>query len=302
MFSNTLTFLTVAALAWRVRAQDPACDATNPLTPASICAIRAAFGGSTVVPDVIPSFLPVGELHTVYGNVDVGGAQQLSPSRVASTPAVSFSAVPNTKSGPKYLLVMIDHDAGENADVLHWLQTDLTVGDNNALESKVKAAAPYAGPAPPEGSGTHRYVSLLYTQPADFVLPSSLQNLPAVPESGSARLKFSLTDFVSENNLGSPAGGMFFKSTYDNVAIPSNTISDSATGALPTGAAATTTGSHSTTKSTTSTKTGTTTGSTGSSQGTSTPAASQGGSDSAASALKVGSSGLLAVLAVYMLV
>lgn len=66
----TLALLFFASLTLSI---NPRC--ANPSTPVEIllCSQEAAFGGSLVVPQFIPSFDPTGVLHLVYGNVDVGG-------------------------------------------------------------------------------------------------------------------------------------------------------------------------------------------------------------------------------------
>ena len=54
---------------------------------------KAAFGGSLVVPQAIPSFEPLGVLHIVYGpkerRVDIGPAQQMPPERLVRQPFVA---------------------------------------------------------------------------------------------------------------------------------------------------------------------------------------------------------------------
>ena len=95
----------------------------------------------------------------VYLIVNAISAQQLAPNRVGNTPVISFdNVIPGSNSGPLYTLVMLDYDSTVPS-VLHWMQTDLTVqATTNLLTSNVAPAAQYAGPAPPQGSGVHRYV------------------------------------------------------------------------------------------------------------------------------------------------
>jgi len=57
----------------------------------------------------------------------------------------------------------------ENAEFLHWLITDLTIPEGKAADgsddidlSKGKVLMEYMGPAPPKGTGKHRYVILLF--------------------------------------------------------------------------------------------------------------------------------------------
>ena len=97
--------------------------------------------------------------NTSTGPVSIGGAQQLSPVRVGSTPAIAFNPLAGSATSPLYMLVMVDMDIPTSIKpgVLHWAQSDLTLNpDTGALTSNVKPVAQYAGPAPPQGNGTHR--------------------------------------------------------------------------------------------------------------------------------------------------
>lgn len=60
--------------------------------------------------------------------------------------------------------------------ILHWIQSDLvpattseTDGPGPAqLTSETHPIVDYAPPGPPPGSGPHRYIFILYEQPANF--------------------------------------------------------------------------------------------------------------------------------------
>jgi hypothetical protein len=51
---------------------------------------------------------------------------------------------------------------------LHWLQTGLTVGGSGDLTSSDPVVAFWAAPGPPPISSPHRYIFLLFEQPAGF--------------------------------------------------------------------------------------------------------------------------------------
>lgn len=98
--------------------------------------------------------------------------------------------------------------------------TDCQVNEETLYLEGCTAAAPYGGmlsplvvlnqsdpnfpmgPAPPENSGLHRYIQLLYTQPEGFETPEFPETIQ------DSRLGFSYMDFVSENQLGDIQGGM----------------------------------------------------------------------------------------------
>ncbi|KAG5463824.1 MAG: protein D1, partial [Olpidium bornovanus] len=116
----------------------------------------------------------------------------------ANQPVVTFSS-----SGPgTYTLVMTDPDAPSRKDPKfgewrHWVVTDITGGD----VKNGKILTSYHGPAPPAGSGKHRYVFLLFKQ------PEGVQFKPFPEE----RPHFKARDFMKQHNL-SPIGATFFES------------------------------------------------------------------------------------------
>ena len=62
----------------------------------------------------------------------------------------------------------------------------------------------YTGPGPAEGSGPHRYVLIIYNQPADFSPPSDLT------AAGVGLGTFSFSSYVSSSNLGPLIAATYF--------------------------------------------------------------------------------------------
>jgi phosphatidylethanolamine-binding protein len=53
--------------------------------------------------------------------------------------------------------------------ILHWVQPDLSLAPGEtALKSSTPAMCYYTPPRPPPGAAVHRYIFLLYDQPAGF--------------------------------------------------------------------------------------------------------------------------------------
>jgi hypothetical protein len=77
--------------------------------------------------------------------------QYLKPSGPPSTIKYPF------QSGKMYTLIMHDPDAPVG-NVIHWVVVNMT---STSMGEEVKK---YRGPAPPPGSGIHRYIFLLYEQ------------------------------------------------------------------------------------------------------------------------------------------
>jgi phosphatidylethanolamine-binding protein (PEBP) family uncharacterized protein len=65
----------------------------------------------------------------------------------------------NMNSNDLYTLIMYDPDA-VNGTYIHWLCVNIT---NNDIKTG-NIIIPYKGPAPPIGSGKHRYIFSLYKQ------------------------------------------------------------------------------------------------------------------------------------------
>ena len=101
---------------------------------------------------------------------------------------------------------MVDLDAPSGSSnnslspLLHWL-TPLPAGSTslpgNQSQTSPQAAAPYAGPQQPPGSGRHRYVTILLSNPAmNFTWPAKWQGFnPAAIED---RFVFNVKEFVDE--------------------------------------------------------------------------------------------------------
>lgn len=94
-------------------------------------------------------------------NVAPNWGNELTPTQVQNKPNVSWTAEPETF----YTLIMSDPDAPSRTDpkfreVCHWTVVNIPGTDLN----KGDALFDYIGSGPPEGTGLHRYVFLLFKQ------------------------------------------------------------------------------------------------------------------------------------------
>lgn len=135
----------------------------------------------------ISNFQAKGLLAVEYGGSNaVALGNTLPVDDTQHAPAVQFvtNAAHGADIGPTDLLTLVltDPDAPSRSDnsmseYCHWVKTDITVldakrdaefmaysihGDSTSVGKKVMS---YMGPAPPKGTGKHRYVFLLYKQP-----------------------------------------------------------------------------------------------------------------------------------------
>lgn len=82
--------------------------------------------------------------------------------------------------------------------------SDLSQGDT---------LADYIGSGPPEGSGLHRYVFLLYKQPGKLNVDTEKR---ISKRSRDGRLHFSIQKFADKYGLGVPVGGNMYQAQYDD--------------------------------------------------------------------------------------
>ena len=163
--------------------------------------------GETVL---IRSSLPVSVLLLVNRLQAVLEAQE--------PPKLAFNPKASTES---YLVICLDIDAPFQSlpvlsPLLHWIQPGLkperTVDGNAKLTaSDTPFVANYFGPSPPPGSGAHRYVFLLYEQPAGFdgkkYAPAGGAKMGPWP-----RMRYDLGAFESGAKLGPVIAANYFSS------------------------------------------------------------------------------------------
>lgn len=67
-------------------------------------------------------------------------------------------------------------------------------------------------PMPPAGTGPHRYIELLFSQPAGFSIPANYAHFLAP---GEARLGFNITSFARDAGLAKPVAVNYFFAEYE---------------------------------------------------------------------------------------
>ncbi|KAL4245609.1 PEBP-like protein [Abortiporus biennis] len=180
-----------------------ATDTNN--TQFQIEAIQAHFSGAGIVPSLLTTFDPEALLTISYDGVSaLTPGQALTKTQVAPTPVLAVTPANSTVSlTGSFTLVMAD--AGPvgtdetQGQTRHWLVNGVTLTGSAPLNVSTTdgvAITSYAGPAPAQGSGAHRYVILLYSQPSSFAAPQGLDtaNTPVSV--------FNLSDYVKTSGLG----------------------------------------------------------------------------------------------------
>ncbi|XP_022220726.2 protein D2 [Drosophila obscura] len=167
------------------------------------------FAKHEIVPDILP-VAPNELLKVTYGGdlvVDKGA--ELTPTQVKAHPSVEWNAEPEAL----YTLLLTDPDAPSRKEPKfrewhHWLVVNIP---GNQI-AKADVLTEYVGAGPPEGTGLHRYVFLLFKQKQK--LSCKEKRIPKT--SGDNRAKFSTTKFVGKYGLGNPVAGNFFQAKYDS--------------------------------------------------------------------------------------
>jgi len=166
-----------------------------------------------VVPDVLDTW-PGEVAHVEYDSkhhVNLGN--ELDVAHTQRHPKVHFP----TQKGDYYTLLMLDPDAlsrktHEYRHYLHWLMVNIPgTGSDHIDVSTGRIISPYMGPAPPKGTGLHRYVIAVYNQHEYQV---DITNIPRFE--GEKRKSFNPNTFFKEHYKQSPEllAGNFFQAQH----------------------------------------------------------------------------------------
>lgn len=161
-----------------------------------------------IIPDVISSE-PTEFLKVVYGKEQANKGNELTPTAVQNKPNVDWTA----EEGSLYTLLMTDPDAPSRTNPKmkewhHWLIGNIP---GNQID-KGDVITDYVGSGPPQGSGLHRYVFLVFKQPKKL----SFNEQKISRTTGKGREKFSTKNFVKKYSLGAPIAGNMFQAQYDD--------------------------------------------------------------------------------------
>ncbi|KAI8933019.1 hypothetical protein NX059_009668 [Plenodomus lindquistii] len=157
------------------------------------------------------------KLDVIFNSTTVDPAGKLLSKPITATqPTIALSSdllnVTDT-----YMFIMLDLDVPpangttERRVLLHAMITDFTAvqpninGMSSTLRSSATGPAAYLPPGPPAtDTKAHRYVELLFQQPAEFDVQASA--FPTVQN----RINFDLAAFATENSVNAPVAANFF--------------------------------------------------------------------------------------------
>ncbi|KAF8061715.1 PEBP-like protein [Lyophyllum atratum] len=200
MYFSTLTYL--LPLAALVAGQDT-----------SLRTVRQAFNAADIPADLSITFNPRFLLEVTFPQtsgraITLHAGIQLPRNSTAGPP--TFSVVGNAGSGP-FVVAAVDPDAPTpqaptSAQIRHFLGPNFIArnpgADTHPLVNETAAISSFLQPTPPAGSDAHRYVFLLFRQPAGFNGQTLVT--PTTPIS-----LFNISAFAAETGLGAPIAGTF---------------------------------------------------------------------------------------------
>ena len=110
----------------------------------------------------------------------------------------------NAQRGP-YVAICVDLDGPFPtlpflSPILHWIQPDMQPTSDHTLESQNSCLVDWAAANPPPYSGPHRYLFILYKQPADLE-SADWEFLFKKPVGVWPRVRWNLDDFAKKAGL-----------------------------------------------------------------------------------------------------
>ncbi|GAA6004289.1 hypothetical protein JCM10207_000652 [Rhodosporidiobolus poonsookiae] len=175
----------------------PSAVLTSPISSSSSLAKHGLLG-SSVIPS--KSFTPSVYLHVRYpsSQLSVNPGATLPVDKTQERPTLDFAAA---EGDERFTVALLDPDAKSREEPIwapfrHWLISGLKPGSPVKLDGEEHTG--YMGPAPPAGTGPHRYA---------FLLPSAPR--PNFFGDKDDRKKYNLAEFVDKNKL-TLVGANFF--------------------------------------------------------------------------------------------
>lgn len=191
-----------------------------------IATVMLNLQGAQVIPQLLSadSFKLSALLQQTFGSTSNNVGQSLSIAQVADAPTLALqynSAQQSAIENASYTVMTLDPGAATATAgnvVRHYLANNVTLS-NGQLQNTTQAIAGWFSPAPPAGSGIHRYTTLVFSQPSNFNLPDSLAHYNATIDTD-----FDLSSYISQTNLGSVIAATFFLCSNSSTAASSSVV------------------------------------------------------------------------------
>ncbi|XP_071955109.1 protein D3-like [Antedon mediterranea] len=160
-----------------------------------------------VVPDVLDK-VPAQILEVKYGELVVDLGTVLTPTQVQNPPThLNWIA----EDGALYTIIMTDPDAPSRKDPKfrewhHWMVVNVPGND----VTKGETWSEYIGAGPPQDTGLHRYVLIVYKQQGKLVPTEAKRR-----KHPDTRASWNVRNFAKSNALGEPVAANFFQAEFD---------------------------------------------------------------------------------------
>ncbi|XP_061400455.1 protein D3-like [Musca vetustissima] len=170
--------------------------------------LEIIFKKNKIIPDVV-TIGPKSLLKVIYqGNIEVNKGNELTPTQVKEQPTVEWPH----EDASFYTLIMTDPDAPSRKnptfrEYQHWLVANIP----GCAVEKGDILTAYVGSGPPEGTGLHRYIFLLYKQMGKLKFTEE----HIAKNKGSKRGKFNTMAFVKKYKLEELVAGNFYVAQWD---------------------------------------------------------------------------------------
>ncbi|XP_066545481.1 phosphatidylethanolamine-binding protein 1 [Amia ocellicauda] len=155
---------------------------------------------------------PTDPLVVKYGSLEIDElGKVLTPTQVQNRPtSLQWKGCDPQKL---YTLAMTDPDAPsrKKPKFREWHHFLVVNMKGNDLASGC-IMTDYVGSGPPQGTGLHRYVWLVYEQPGEI----TCEELVLCNRSGNNRGKFKIRAFRQKYNLGAPVAGSCYQAAWDD--------------------------------------------------------------------------------------
>lgn len=207
MFVRRLTSLALVTLA-AVSAQ----NVSQSELSSGIATVLEEMRGTRIIPNLIDEskIQLKGLLQEAFGSEKIQPGQEVSVSSVASLPTwtVEYSNDTAQQFTNQYYTVMT-LDPGAASDkprniVRHFLANNMTIQSTGELRNLSQPVAGWFSPAPPKGTGVHRYTTLVFQQ-KNTEIPDSVSH-----RNDSIDTNFDLASYIEQVDLGPVVAATFF--------------------------------------------------------------------------------------------
>ncbi|KAF5362919.1 hypothetical protein D9758_007090 [Tetrapyrgos nigripes] len=177
----------------------------------SLTTVKRAFEAANIPEDIDIKFDPSVLLEVTFPqasgrSITLHAGVQLPRNATAGPP--TFTVRGNAGHGP-FVVATVDPDAPTpqdptEAEIRHFLGSDFFASGGNPapLTNRTPAISEFLQPTPPAGSDAHRYIFLLFNQPANF-------DQQTVVTSNTSISGFDISAFAKATGLGNPIAGTF---------------------------------------------------------------------------------------------